>query len=342
MGTRSAIEWTDHTFNPWMGCQKVSRACQHCYAEAWADRYYQGEGLWRGERRRTSSSTWRNPRRWNRQAIEDGTPALVFCASLADVFEGLDVLTEWRAELFELIRATPALRWLLLTKRPENVADMLPDDWGPTGWDNVAIGCTVEDQDTANERIHHLLRVPARWRFLSLEPLVGPVDLRRLPSHMETGDPPRAAHRPLLRLDSLTGRHLVQDPDGPVHGYNLDAGDPEEDDGSPQRRLHWVIAGGESGPHAEPSDPAWFQRLRDDCYHAGVPFLFKQWGAWVPVPPCFTPRAGVTPPKMTTTSEGTQMARLGKKAAGRRLDGQHHNGMPDWGTLTREDEHAEQ
>lgn len=172
MAENSGIEWTHHTFNPWIGCTNVSPGCDYCYAEALMRRFGRGD-LWEGHRRRTK--TWGDPVRWNRKCGELGIRQRVFCASLADVFDN-QAAPSWRIELFGLIRNTPHLDWLLLTKRPQNIAKMLPLDWGE-GWPNVWLGTTVENQEEADRRIPHLLCVPARVRFLSCEPLLGPVDL---------------------------------------------------------------------------------------------------------------------------------------------------------------------
>jgi protein gp37 len=130
MGEYSKIEWTDHTFNPWTGCTKISPACDHCYAEAWSKR----TGLVRWEnhpRGRTTESYWKEPIKWNARAFkrEHGHWPRVFCASLADLFDN-QVPLEWRGDLFALIRECPRLDWLLLTKRPQNIKKMLPSDWG--------------------------------------------------------------------------------------------------------------------------------------------------------------------------------------------------------------------
>jgi protein gp37 len=179
MGKDSKIEWTHHTFNPWTGCTKVSPGCTHCYAEAWARRT--GVVKWGpdGERRRTSESSWRQPAKWNREAIEAGLRRRVFCASLADVFEDRPELDAWRRDLARLIWETPHLDWLLLTKRPENARQMTYEMWFPdAAWPgNYWVGCTVENQEYADRRIPELLKVPASVRFLSVEPLLGPVDL---------------------------------------------------------------------------------------------------------------------------------------------------------------------
>lgn len=179
MAENTKIEWAHHTFNPWVGCTKVSPACDHCYAEAWAKRTGNGH-LWNdGERRRTSEATWRLPLKWNREAEERGIRYRVFCASLADVFDNV-VPDEWRGDLLRLIRQTPHLDWLLLTKRIGNARHMLERTLSAGHlwhWPNVWLGITVVNQDEADRDVPKLLSTPARVRFLSLEPLLGPVDL---------------------------------------------------------------------------------------------------------------------------------------------------------------------
>jgi protein gp37 len=172
MAENGAIQWTDNTFNPWIGCTKVSSGCDNCYAETWANRYpqFREKELWSGNRHRTSAAEWRKPVKWNRAAAASGNRARVFCSSLADVFDN-QAPAEWRADLWALIRATPALDWQLLTKRPQNIAKMLPADWGD-GWPNVWIGTTAENCEEAARRIPVLLRVPAVVRFVSAEPLL--------------------------------------------------------------------------------------------------------------------------------------------------------------------------
>ena len=178
MAENTAIEWTDHTFNPWEGCQKVAPECDNCYAETWNERFHGGEN-WgpKAPRRRTSAQNWNKPRRWNREAeafhTTHGRRQRVFCASLADVFDNA-VDPAWRADLFDLIRATPNLDWLLLTKRPQNMVRMLPDDWGD-GWAHVWLGTSAGSQKTADTNIPALLATPAAVRFVSAEPMLGPV-----------------------------------------------------------------------------------------------------------------------------------------------------------------------
>jgi protein gp37 len=181
MARLTGIAWTDSTFNPWLGCTRVSPACDRCYAAALSKRGGRrdqaGRDLWdpKAQRVRTSAAYWQQPHRWNRDALAAGRRHRVFCASMADIFDNR-VPLPWRMELWGLIRATPALDWLLLTKRPQNIAGMLPDGWGE-GWPNVWLGTTVENQTEADRRIPHLAAIPAAVLFLSCEPLLGPLDL---------------------------------------------------------------------------------------------------------------------------------------------------------------------
>jgi protein gp37 len=174
---KTKIEWADFTMNPWVGCQKVSAGCDNCYAEGWAKR--SGLVKWgpHADRRRTSEAYWRQPIKWNKQAAAEGVRYRVFCASLADVFDN-QVPPEWRADLFKLIEATPSLDWLLLTKRPENIAKLLPpppvEGWP---WPNVWFGTTAEDQEHFDHRWPILKEIPAWVRFISYEPAIGPLRL---------------------------------------------------------------------------------------------------------------------------------------------------------------------
>lgn len=173
MGLNSSIEWTTHTFNPWWGCSKVSAGCDLCYAEALSKRY--GHDVWGAgkERRRLSDNYWKEPLVWNRDAEGADERPRVFCASMADVFDPGAPNTE-RVRLWNLIRATPNLDWLILTKRPELIPRYLPEDWG-AGYANVWLGTSVEDE-RVSRRIDALRSVDAHLRFLSLEPLIGPLD----------------------------------------------------------------------------------------------------------------------------------------------------------------------
>ncbi len=170
---KTTIEWCDFTFNPWLGCQKVSPGCDNCYAEAMMDhRYHRVEWGPHGERKRTSEENWRQPLRWARAARAAGARHRVFCASLADVFDNR-VPKGWRADLFRLIRSTQDLDWLLLTKRPENIAAMLPAE--ADGLRNVWLGTTCEDQRHYDRRWPILRSVDAAVRFVSYEPALGPL-----------------------------------------------------------------------------------------------------------------------------------------------------------------------
>lgn len=209
MGTDSKISWTDHTLNPWIGCARVSPGCLHCYAEARNDRY--GEGLWGKDapRRVTSDANWRQPLKWDRDAAAAGRPAFVFCASLADVFEDRPDLVDPRHRLWRLIETTPHLVWMLLTKRPQHIPRLVPWAWRHEWPRNVWIGTTVEDQVRALERVAHLSTIPAPVKFLSCEPLLGPVvfdalHLRDTIDWVIVGGESGPKHRP-MNLDDARG-----------------------------------------------------------------------------------------------------------------------------------------
>ncbi len=247
MAENSKIEWTHHTFNPWMGCTKVSAACDHCYAEAQTARFKQVEWGQHADRKRTSAGNWKNPLRWNRQAEAKGIRYRVFCASLADVFDNhKTILPEWRDDLWQLIRDTPHLDWLLLTKRPQNIAKYLPDDLHNNLW----LGTTVENQEEADRRIPHLLGTKAAVHFLSCEPLLGPLNLWSLRL-------PKSDLRTFQAFDGLDSKGVAQ------FEYGVD----------------WVICGGESAPDDVRRDmkEEWAIDLQQQCEDAGAPFLFKQW-----------------------------------------------------------------
>lgn len=254
MSTKTGIEWADHTFNPWWGCEKVSEACRSCYAETFANRFPRSRGLWGpdSERKVASEKVWGDPIRWNEAARRAGVRRRVFCASMADVFEDRRELDKHRGRLWKLIEATPSLDWLLLTKRPENFEKLTPWRWLDGGIPkNVWAGTTVENQARAEERIPRLLEIPARVRFLSCEPLLGEIDLSAWLGSMTHPDPKR--------------------------WWVPEVGEPDFVPG-----IHWVIVGGESGSDARPMHPEWARLLRHECQAARVPFFFKQWGEWRP------------------------------------------------------------
>lgn len=307
------IEWAHHTFNPWIGCTKVSPGCDHCYAEADFDKRRHVVQWGAGQpRKRTAPSTWAQPLRWNKMAEAEGTRYRVFCASLADVFDN-EVPVQWRISLMHLILQTPNLDWLLLTKRIGNAAQMLDvafravhaqrETWANNVPPNIWIGATITSQAEADRDIPKLLDVPAAKRFLSMEPLLGPVD-----------------------LTDIVVRHGCGTEDHFSALY-----DPDDDQADLVRYIDWVIVGGESGPNARPMHPDWARSLRDQCQAAGVPFLFKQWGEWSPG----YARHGndlsydtIVDAKQHEWPEGHCAFHVGKKAAGRMLDGREWNEVP--------------
>lgn len=252
MAENSTIEWTDHTFNPWIGCTKVSvgpkGACEKCYAEvatpARAMRIKWGHGK---PRHRTSQTTWALPLRWERAASEflatHGRRQRVFCASLADVFDK-EVDPQWRIDLFRLIQQTPHLDWLLLTKRIGIARRMLNDtmsalhhgSWDEWPWAHVWLGATCVTQAEIDRDVPKLLETPARVRFLSCEPLMEAI--------------------------TLEGRWV--DHENPaVHENWLE-------------RINWVIVGGESGRDPRPMAQQWVETIREQCAARGVAFFMKQ------------------------------------------------------------------
>lgn len=319
MAENSNIEWTHHTFNPWIGCQKVGPGCDHCYAETWDARgLQQRETRWgpHATRTRTSAANWRQPLKWDREAAAVGERRRVFCASLADVFDNhVSIQPEWRDDLWRLIEATPNLDWMLLTKRPGNIGNMLPV---PFDFDrlypNVWLGCTVVNQAEADRDIPKLLKVPAKVRFLSMEPLLGQVDPTALPYGETIGNAP-------TYQDALRGKLWMPagSPSWPT--------DPRATVGDRTYvdlcgMIHLVIVGGESGPGARPMHPDWARALRDQCQAAGVAFHFKQNGEWVSVSEVDGPGDHFRFP------DGATVRRTGKKLAGRTLDGRTWDEMP--------------
>lgn len=172
MAEISAISWCDATFNPWIGCTKVSPACDGCYAESDNKRRKWVEG-WGPGVARHRTKTWGEPLKWNRKAAETGYRPRVFCASLADVFDN-EVLQTWRNDLWQLLRETPNLRWILLTKRIGNATKMLPFDWP---FPNAGLMSTLENQEVWDRDYPKLIRTPAVWHGISAEPLLGRIDI---------------------------------------------------------------------------------------------------------------------------------------------------------------------
>lgn len=278
MAEKTGIAWCDHTFNPWIGCTKVSPGCDSCYAEAldkrhrWKGATHWGAGV---PRMRTSPSNWEQPLKWDRKAKTVGARRLVFCASLADVFDN-EVPLRWRQDLLDLIAATPNLTWLLLTKRIGVAARMLyaagchssfylTSDDHYKAPPNLWLGASVVNQEEADRDIPKLLATPAAKRFVSYEPALGPIDFS---THL--GMAPN--HEDLRGL------------------------------------LNWIIVGGESsqgGVKARPFDRGWARMTIAQCAAAGVPCLVKQLGSTVQAEngpggcdvfaPRFRDRAGADP-----------------------------------------------
>ena len=240
----TAISWCDHTFNPWQGCGAVSSGCKNCYAEA----VFRGAWGPKGPRPRTGESYWRQPVIWNRKAEASQRPRSVFVGSMCDWAESRD--DEQRsaiADLWPLIAATPWLKWLLLTKRPQNIPGLLPGDWGK-GYPNVMLGTSIESGLPKHkdahlgapviERARQLVHVPAAAYFVSYEPALG--DL----------------------ADELE-KYLVPWRTTPP--------------------IDWVIFGGESGPRRRPMGPSgdrqlWAREMMEACKAAGTAFFYKQSG----------------------------------------------------------------
>jgi protein gp37 len=309
--SKTSIEWCDYSFNPWWGCGEISPGCDNCYARSFAARFGVKWGI-ETPRRAFGDKHWNEPLKWDTAAAKSGRHARVFCASMADVFDKNAPLGA-RERLWRLIDETPNLDWQLLTKRIGNVHRMIPQSWLLDGWpSNVWLGITVVNQEEADRDIPKLLGIPAAVRFLSCEPLLGPVD--------------------------LTGYHLADRCGGEYPFKML----PHEHRTTRAEMLDWVISGGESGPKARPSHPDWHRSLRDQCAAAGVAFHFKQFGEWAPTQPVVGGDLGgdmrrgvVRIVKAAGENDGhlragdVLMRRVGKKAAGRELDGRTHDDFPE-------------
>jgi len=280
MTQQTKIEWTDYTVNFWEGCQKVGPGCDHCYAEARDTRFTGGKHWGPGAPRRYVKGGIAKLRKINREAeqfnAKHGRWPRVFCSSLSDIFDNA-VDPAWRAEAFKELTSATNTRPQLLTKRIGNVFQMIPPAWASKqmgGWPkHIGLMITVVNQAEADRDIPKLLELGSRlkipWIGLSMEPLLGPVDLTAIP------DPSGLAHS---YIDALRGKFWMP---------------PEKVDWPTQARpvngrlnvnlcnwINWVIVGGESGHHARPTHPDWIRSLRDQCAAAGTPFLFKQWGEW--------------------------------------------------------------
>jgi len=294
-----------------MGCTKISPACDGCYAEALMDKRYRKVKWGNAPRVRTGASTWNDPFRWQRQAEKDLDRPFVFCASLADIFDN-QVDPKWRADAFEVMRRTPRLVYLLLTKRPQNIVKLAEAAGGLP--ENAAIGTTVEDQKRADINVPHLLRAKVELRpafcFVSCEPLLGPVDFTRI----------------RFATEGITYRINALDLQGTRGAaWWVDLVEPFD---PPWAKLDWIITGGETdqgGHRSRPTHPDWFRDLRDQADAACIPFHHKQNGEWVSV----SEVAG--PGEHFRFEDGATVRRVGKRLAGRTIDGVTYDAFPKLG-----------
>lgn len=376
MADHSHIEWTDATWNPVTGCSVVSPGCTNCYAMKLAGTRLQHHPSRAGLTRDSKAGpVWTGDVRFNEQWLTQPlrwkSPRRIFVCAHGDLFHE-DVPDEWIDRVFAVMAMAPQHTFQVLTKRAARMRKYLVDNDGRhrprkdavevTGWNmvmegvaskpnktawplpNVWLGVSAEDHQRAEERIPELLATPAAIRFVSAEPLLGQIDLRRL----RVSDTSASAGFPMA--DALGGQfYLDPEQQAPYTRSLIEAHRrmPQEEGGI---GLNWVIVGGESGHGARPMHPDWARSMRDQCASAGVPFFFKQWGAWgrAKPRPSGTPGnfalAGAGPhsdfwpamvhgvdayPRQINLFGGTKVLELiGKKAAGRLLDGVEHNGMP--------------
>lgn len=296
----SNIEWTNHTWNPWQGCRPVSPGCDNCYMYREKEKFKQDPS----KVIRSSEKTFNQPLKW-------ADPAKVFVCSWSDFF--IEDADEWRDDAWEIMRKTPHITYLLLTKRPENIEERLPADWP---LENVWLGVTAENQEMADKRIPFLLRLPAAVRFISVGPMIDEVDLRHY-----------------IGLDGINGDSDFAEENG--WGYSdwsggfLGTSDPTYD---PQPGIHWIICEGESGPDARPIHPEWVRSLRDQCLNYEIPFFFKQWGEWAPLGDKYGLSKDHAFHKKLSFSGSIGMEavfKIGKKRSGNWLDDQKWEQFPE-------------
>jgi protein gp37 len=298
VGSETKISWADKTFNPYWGCEHVSPACDHCYAEAWAKRTG-FDCFGPGKAPRTfGDAHFNEPVKWNLMAINNNTRYRVFCGSMCDIFQDRFDVNYERARLWHIIKQTPFLDWMILTKRPELISDILPEEFIQNEIRNIIIGVTAENQKMADLRIPKILWLPFR-RFVSFEPLLQVVN----------------AEPYLNGINPHWSGHADEDPARPM--------------------LDWVICGAENGPNARPTHPTAFVSLRDQCLRYRIPFHFKGWGEWTWLDwPHVSQKAGdawvwtdgtvhmIIGKEMPSNMDGcVLMRRVGKKTTGRVMGG---------------------
>ena len=321
----SKIEWTQQTWNPTIGCSKVSSGCRNCYAETMAARlagigstmYYNAvveNGKWNGK------TAFIRPHL--DKPLKRKKPTIWFVGSMTDIFHP-SVEVEWLDRIFDVISRCPQHRFIILTKRPEAMqAYMLgcqrgADDTGhPFPWVNVILGVTAENQEQADKRIPVLLKTPAAARFVSIEPMLGAVDLQCIDSGQTWSDKAETSKINALRGWSSSKRSAFAE-------YHIPESTCRFMDINKMNSLDWVICGGESGPGARPMHPDWARALRDQCAAADKPFFFKQWGAWA------EDQCKYFENRKSWTDGKISMFRNGKKANGNLLDGQVYEQYPE-------------
>lgn len=334
MAQNSKIEWTDTTWNPLAGCTRASAGCDNCYAakmslrleamaladiEAGKDpggkQKYIGVATKNGQGVPAFNGTinldedeLQRPYSWKK-------PRRVFVNSMSDLFHK-DVPEWFILSAFNVMRDNPQHIFQVLTKRPDRAASFT--NRLPSVPRNVWMGTSVENQEQADLRIPHLLNIPAAVRFLSMEPLLGPVDLRNFDYGKERGL--------TMGHDWLTGEEWSH---SEVFGGGNSWLEADEADEYGEKRIHWVIVGGESGANARPMHPDWVRSLRDQCVDAGVPFFFKQWGEWLPHGQSVKPISTRSGNFHTWSSFPFDWSKyVGKKSAGRLLDGRTWDEFP--------------
>ena len=316
MSDGSKIEWTSATWNPVTGCTKVSPGCDHCYAETFAERWrgVAGHHFENGFDVTLRPERLEQPLRWKR-------PRRIFVNSMSDLFHEavpddyivrvFDVMQNARRHAFQVLTKRHARMRAFVTRYLSGEFATQPLETSPLAATierpppNIWLGVSVEDQKWADIRIPALLATPAAMRFLSCEPLLGPVDLRSIPYRGDVQ----------YYVDSLNRRYRTSR----EYEWGTDCSFGLASLGS----IGWVIAGGESGPGARPMVPAWVRSLRDQCQQARVPFFFKQWGShrWVA-------HSVYDAATQCWVDRGIEPQRVSKKLAGRELDGRTWDELP--------------
>lgn len=324
MADNSKIEWTDATWNIITGCSVVSPGCTNCFAQRLAGTRLRDHPSRSGLTKDSKAGpVWTGEVRFNKvwlpQPLGWARPRRIFVCAHGDLFH-YAVPDEWIDAVFSVMERCPQHTFQILTKRPERMHMYVSKrhrDAAPLP--NVHLGVSVEDQLRADERLPYLVMTPAAARFISYEPALGPLDLRRIPMQGMFPNLPEYHRYDVLRGGTWNGRGFVNHSDMSGH------------------RIHQVIFGGESGPGARPAHPDWARHMRDECEAAGVAFFFKQWGEWHPHGQQLADGGGNClgnpdiPSMWHTFSEEASSWRVGKMRAGALLDGKEHKQHPEDG-----------